>query len=162
MPNRRLTPQDLVERAEITDTMHRYATAIDQRDWALLRTVFADEVAFDFSSWAPGFRSVLKADELVQSLQGSLSGFTATQHVMSNHVVTLEGESAVCVTYMNARLFLIAGNGTHLMNTIGGHYVNRFAATADGWKITTCTLIVTWELGDQALSEAAAKRLATQ
>ncbi len=30
----------LVDRAEISDVVHRYATAIDRRDWALLESCF--------------------------------------------------------------------------------------------------------------------------
>lgn len=47
----RLTLEDLIARAEISDCVHKYATGLDRRDWKLIRSIFTDEVHLDFSSW---------------------------------------------------------------------------------------------------------------
>lgn len=45
----------LRDRLEIDDLLVRYATAIDERDWALLDTVFAEDARLDYRS-AGGIR----------------------------------------------------------------------------------------------------------
>ena len=47
-----LTLETLLERAAISDVVNAYATGVDTRDWALYRSVFADEIAIDFTSWS--------------------------------------------------------------------------------------------------------------
>jgi hypothetical protein len=42
--------QQVSDRAEISDVQLRYATAVDSRDWGLLRTCFTDDLEADFSS----------------------------------------------------------------------------------------------------------------
>jgi len=87
----------------------------------------------------------------------TLSGFDATQHLSSNHVITLSGDTATCVSYMVARHYLVE-NGERLMHSIGGHYTNRLVREAGHWKISRCALTVTWEMGDRSLFDIAAKR----
>ena len=35
----------------VCETVYAYATGIDTRDWALYRSIFADEVTIDFTSY---------------------------------------------------------------------------------------------------------------
>lgn len=45
------TLEHLIDRARISDTVLAYATGIDRRDWALYRSIFADQVEIDFATW---------------------------------------------------------------------------------------------------------------
>ena len=47
------TPQALADRAAISDVVIQYATALDRRDWALLRAILTDPVHIDYSSFDP-------------------------------------------------------------------------------------------------------------
>lgn len=152
-----LTIEGLLARAAISDVVNRYATGIDRRDWALFRSIFADEVALDFSSWNGSPPSRSPADAWVAGVTASLSGFDATQHVSSNHVITLEGDAATCVSYMMA-LHYLREDGQSQMQSIGGYYTNRLVRGPDGWKIHACTLTVTWEMGDRGLFQIAQAR----
>jgi hypothetical protein len=45
------------DRTAIVDVVYRYATAIDERDWSLLRTCWADDAVTDYGdigSWSSG------------------------------------------------------------------------------------------------------------
>ena len=156
-----LTVEDLIARAEISDVVNRYATGIDRRNWALYRSIFADEVDFDFTTWSGGEPRRMKADDWVAGVRAGLSGFDATQHVSSNHVHTIEGEAATCVSYMMALHYLVEG-GERRMQALGGFYTNRLLKGAEGWKVHACTLTVTWEMGDRGLFEIAQKRWAAR
>jgi hypothetical protein len=41
--------QELLDRAEISDVVHRYATGLDTQNWPLLRSIFLDEIDMDFA-----------------------------------------------------------------------------------------------------------------
>jgi hypothetical protein len=153
-----LTVDTLIDRAEISDVVLRYATAVDTRDWALYESIFTEELTVDFSSWSGDPEITMPVSEWVGAVRKTLSGFDATQHLSSNHVITLSGETATCVSYMVARHHLIE-DGERLMHSIGGYYTNRLIKRAGGWKITHCTLKVTWEMGDRRLFEIAASRI---
>ena len=152
-----LTLETLVARAEISDVVNRYATGIDRRDWPLYRSIFADEVDFDFTTWSGGEARRLSADDWVAGVRNSLSGFDATQHLSTNHVHTINGETATCVSYMIALHYLLV-DGERQMQGLGGYYTNRLRREPDGWEIHACMLTVTWEMGDRALFLAAGER----
>jgi hypothetical protein len=154
-----LTLETLIARAEISDVVNRYATGVDRRDWALYRSIFADEVELDFTSWSGGEPRRLSADGWVASVRDALSGFDATEHISSNHVHTIEGETATCVSYMVALHYLVQDE-KRLMRVLGGFYTNRLRREAGAWKIHACTLTVTWQMGDRGLFQIAARRWA--
>ncbi len=157
MSHQRLTAEDLIDRAEIVETVHCYATGIDRCDWTLYRSIFADVVDFDFSSWSGAPGAPLAADDWVARVGETLSAFDSTQHLLSNHRITLDGGEATCVTYMIALHHLVTGD-LREMHAIGGFYTNRLKRTSEGWRIAACTLTVTWEMGDRGLFSRAAER----
>ena len=152
-----LTVETLLTRTEISDVVHRYATGIDRRDWPLFRSCFADEIDLDFTTWSGGEPRRMKGDDWVEGVRNSLSGFDATQHVSSNHVHTIEGSEATCVSYMMALHHIVDG-AERKMQAIGGYYTNQLRRGADVWRIHACKLTVTWEMGDRALFQVAQAR----
>jgi len=129
--------------------VNRYATGIDRRDWKLFRSCFADEVELDFTSWAGGEVRTSDADSWTSGVASGLTGFDATQHISSNHVHSINGAEATCVSYMIANHHAVE-DGERMMHSIGGYYTNRLRKTPQGWKIHACRLTVTWEMGDRA------------
>jgi hypothetical protein len=151
------TLQMLLDRAAISDTVIRYATGIDMRDWAAYRSCFTDEVEIDFTSWMGGTPRRMAADDWVAMVRETLSGFAATQHISSNHVITLDGDEATCVSYMQAQHYLPNDQGDNAF-TLGGYYTNRLVRSADGWRIRACRLTVTWSTGNRHVFELARAR----
>jgi hypothetical protein len=148
--------QMLLDRMEISNTVIRYATAVDTRDWNLYRSCFTDEIELDFPGWAVGTH---KADEWVEMVRQMLGGFTATQHLSSNHAITLSGDEATCVSYMQGQHYLPNDTGDSAL-TIGGYYTNDLVRTKDGWKISACRLTVTWYAGNRYVFQLAKECLA--
>ena len=132
-----LTLETLIARAEISDVVNRYATGIDRRDWTLYRSIFADEVDFDFTTWSGGEPRRVKGDDWVAGVRDGLSGFDATQHLSMNHVHTIEGEDATCVSYMIALHYLVV-DGDRQMQGLGGllHQPSSFGAAPTGGRST--------------------------
>src|SRR3972149_3056387 len=95
MPDTRMNGgslQELLDRQAVSGVVSRYATGIDMRDWTLYRTCFTDEVEIDFTSWSGGEAQRLPADQWVAGVRSGLAGFESTQHISTNHVITLDGD----------------------------------------------------------------------
>lgn len=140
--------QRLIDQAEIVEVQTRYATGTDSRDWDLFRSCFTEEVEIDFSDGFGQPVARLSADEWVKSTAPRMESFSATQHMITNHVITFDGEDrATCVAYVLA--------GHHRPNptgggeqTVHGYYTNTFERTADGWRISGVKLTPRWMTGN--------------
>jgi hypothetical protein len=150
----------LLDRAAISDVVHAYATGLDRRDWALYRAIFTDEIEMDFAS--VGIRAGLyKADDWVRDARTLFTGFSATQHTSTNHVHDVRGDTATCVSNMQAEHFVLPGDGIEPGAerwTIGGYYENGLVRTGTGWKLRAVTLTVTWTSGNPEVPRIALRR----
>lgn len=154
--NENLSIEDLLARMQIEEVQYNYARGIDRRDWARYRSVFADEVQIDFSTWS-GLNTHMRADDWVERVRGNLSGFDATQHVMTNLQYERDATGIVCSVQMMAIHTLVESDVRHFQ-VIGGYYTNHYVATERGWKVDRCNLNVSWEQGDRALFSRAKAR----
>jgi SnoaL-like protein len=144
----------LLDRAELEELMNCYAAAIDLRDWARLRGVFADgEIEADFTSM--GVKEVFRgpAERWVGTVRLTIEGFDATQHFFANHSAEVDGDRAVDTRYMQARHVL---DGAHY--TVGGYYTGHMLRTAHGWRIARYRLAVTFTEGDRKLMGVAYRK----
>jgi 3-phenylpropionate/cinnamic acid dioxygenase small subunit len=138
----------LLDRAEISDVQTRYATGTDAHDWDLFRSCFTEQVEVDFSDGFGQPVAHLSADEWAKGTAPRMESFDATQHMITNHVITFDGDDrATCVAYVRA--------GHHKPNptgdsdqTVYGYYTNRFERTADGWRIASVKLTPLWMTGN--------------
>lgn len=154
-----MTHEELVDRAKIEDHILNYATGIDQHQWDLYRSIFADEIMLDFSSWSGQPAARLPADDWVAGVRATLEPFDATQHVLTNFQIVLDEDRATCSCYMAAHHHLVTGE-LREMHSIGGYYVHELKRNGTGWLIDRTQLNVTWEMGDRGLFELAAQRAA--
>jgi 3-phenylpropionate/cinnamic acid dioxygenase small subunit len=139
--------QVLWDRAEIMELMHRYATAVDSRDWVNLRSVFTDEIGAEMTGLDAdlGIPTHTTADRWIDVISRGLARYSVTQHSMSNHRIELAGNMAVCTTYVVARHFIRDSTNGQSIYSVGGYYRNDIVRTADGWKIRNWKLVGTWE-----------------
>ena len=135
-PNADLTAQEVSDRLRIHDLLTIYAAAVDARDWDRLRTVFAKDAVLDYSIMG-GPRTSL--DEAIPWLERSLAAVPMTQHIITNVLVELDGDTAE----VQALLFNPLGQGQNPM-LLGGSYRDRAERTADGWRITELIADLTW------------------
>jgi len=147
----------LADRIAVEDVMHRYALAIDSKDWALLERVFADRLTADFRSF--GVKNAFEGTraEWIANVRGTIDGMDATQHMMANHLYDIDGDRATGTTYIRA-LHVCRNDWGGDRYTIGGYYDVTMARQADGWRITTYALNVTWSEGDRHVLRAATRR----
>ena len=106
----------------------RYATAIDGRDWPLLRSCFTDDLRADygdFGAWRSG-------DEITAFMAQAHADVGPTLHRISNIVVTPAGEGATARSYVDA---LLTVDDTGAAHRAAGFYEDRLMRAADGWRI---------------------------
>ena len=142
------------DRTQIVETVYGYATGVDSRDWALYRSIFTDEIDVDFSSYDGNPPRRMRADDWVRGVQPLFEGLDATQHSMTNPRVSIAGERATCVMYMQAVHFLANREGDAEF-TLGGYYTDQLVRTPSGWKLCGVKLTVLWSRGNRAIMEMA-------
>lgn len=145
----------LLDRADISEVQLRYATGTDSHDWELFRSCFTDEVEADFSEGfgLPVVR--INADDWVRGTAPRMESFKATQHMITNHVITFDDDDhATCVAYVRATHHLPNSMGDS-DQTVYGYYTNRFERTSSGWKISRIKLTALWMTGNFGIFRAA-------
>ena len=143
------------DKLAVAECVYRYATGVDTRDWAMYRSLFADEVEIDFSSYDPGLLPVtVAADDWVAGMKPLFGGLAVTQHMMSNPLVELEGDSAQITMYVRAH-HVFDPQDPDSYYTVGGYYRNRLVRERGNWKLVRVNLNVTWRLGHPEIMEAA-------
>jgi ketosteroid isomerase-like protein len=138
-----LDVQALSDRAEILELRARYARALDEQDWDLLRTVFTEDACVDFGMGQPfeGIDSVVHA---CRSVMGSLDH---TQHFFGNHEIELDGDRAHGRLKFIGAAFLKTDGGAP--NTcLRGDYVDDYVRTEEGWRTSRRDLIISWGEGN--------------
>lgn len=151
-----MTPSD-ADKLDIAETVIRVANLADAQDWKNLRDCFLDEVEVDYTSLAGGEPSTVKADDLIAGWRGTLSGFDATHHQVTNILVTLDGDEAHVNAYIHADHYLEgAPGGDHWL--VLGTYDYHLIRTGDGWRVSASKLNVKRLEGNNDLADAATER----
>ena len=126
----------------IVDLLNRYATCLDHRDWDGLDTVFAADVTGDYGAVLAGRARV------VGMISGLLEGCGPTQHLLGNHVIDIDGDTARAATQARV-IHTGAGERAGLTpyESIGAYH-DVLYRTADGWRITHRRFAVRISIGD--------------
>ncbi|WP_280460602.1 nuclear transport factor 2 family protein [Nocardia carnea] len=133
----------LADRIEITDLLTRYATAVDDKDWPLYRSVFTADAQIDYSTAGGPTGDV---DTVVGKLTEQLGLFSRTQHFISNIAVELDGDTAkVRAMFFNP---MIVSPGKQF--TCGGWYNHDLVRTPDGWRSARLVEDAAWFDGLEA------------
>ncbi|MFI2234311.1 nuclear transport factor 2 family protein [Nocardia testacea] len=142
-----------MDRLDIIDTCTRMAWHTDHREWAALEQVFADRVTLDYTGLNGGEPVVLTPPQITAAWRDTLGGFEATQHLLTNHLVDIDGDTAVCTASFQATH---RGNdefGASLW-TLGGSYRFDLVRVAGGWRIRGLVMTPVWGDGNRRLLPA--------
>lgn len=119
--------QTLIDRAEITDLLTRYAHAVDRQDWDLFRTVFTPDARIDYTQ-VGGIAG--DPDTVVGFLTEVMAMFEAVQHLISNIEMDIDGDEAN-VTAMVYNPLKLPDSPVW---ATGGWYHHELVRTPDGWR----------------------------
>jgi 3-phenylpropionate/cinnamic acid dioxygenase small subunit len=136
--------QRLVDRAAVVDLTIRYCTALDARDWPLLASCFADDAEATYGQPGGGTDGPYAgAETIVARLRRSMTALSATQHCVSNHVITVGAEAATSRCYLRAQHVRTGEDGPEQF-MVGGMYDDRLIRDANGWRIASRSMTYTW------------------
>ena len=121
---------DLSERHAIAEVILRYALSVDQKDLARYATCFTDDV--EVTGFSGG--AITGVTTYVEWVGTALSRYSHTQHMLGNHEITIDGDTAHIRTYVQA-MHVLAGESETMVG-LWGIYDDQMVRTADGWKIS--------------------------
>ncbi|MFD7630140.1 nuclear transport factor 2 family protein [Streptomyces sp. NPDC059851] len=134
-----------MDRLDVIDSCTRMARYADQRDWEGLAGVFADTATLDYTSLNGGEPVTLPPAQITEGWKNGLGVYAATQHLLTNHLVTVDGDTAVCTADFQATHLKTDGS----LWTLGGTYDFDLARTDNGWRITGVVMTAVWSDGDR-------------
>ena len=138
----------MTDRDQIIEKINLYGLAMDSQRWDLFDRIFTERCDADYgptAQWTD--RAQFKADF------GTFhQSFDATQHVMTNHLVTVDGDVAHSLTYGMWRLIRRAAEGDPLWDGTGW-YDDAWVRTHSGWLIARRVCKVVWATGNPRVQE---------
>jgi hypothetical protein len=126
----------------IIDLAIAYTWALDTMQLDELRSIFASDATADLNGvHCDG------VDAIIARINRPLSQLDATQHLIGNHQVAVDGDTATHRCYLQGQHVKRGTPGGDNF-LLGGIYDDRLARTPHGWRITHRTLTATWTDGN--------------
>lgn len=137
--------QRLLDQKDVADLCVRYTSALDTKDWQLLESCFTSNPVFVHPGGRlEGFAAIL------DRTSAALEPLDATQHLLGNVVVTVDGDAATATSYFQAQHVRTGtpGGDTYL---IAGSYADSLVRTPGGWRIAERVQAYMWRDGNRAV-----------
>ncbi|MEM9169476.1 MAG: nuclear transport factor 2 family protein [Pseudomonadota bacterium] len=126
---------------------NRLDAAVDAKDWAAARAVFADEIDVAFGADPV----TMPADDLVGMWAQALYADKASFHLRGGHIVTFDGPDAARIASKGYAWNLLPGFEGGALWEVWGDYVYDAARVDGDWKLTRFDFTATHERGNAAV-----------
>ena len=141
------TPTETEDRLAILDLIGRLVLTLDGSDWDALGELFTDTVYSDRTSLLGGEPVTVGRAEFVEGWRQTLQNLDAVHHMISCHVITLDGDRAACAAKMMGTHVYTNHSGGPIWS-VGGRHDYQLQRTTDGWKISGLTFTLQWATGN--------------
>jgi hypothetical protein len=145
------------DRLAILELIGKLALLLDARDWDAFEDLFTDPVHLDRTSLFQGEPETLTPAELVDGYRKTLGNLDALHHLITGHVINVDGDQATCAANMQGT-HVLANTSGDSMWTVGGRHDYELRRTATGWKIAGWTFTIQWATGNMNIVALAAAR----
>ena len=142
------------DRAAVIEVVLAVARALDVKDWAACRRYFTDEIETDYSDLRGEPPQIVKADEFVELRRTALERLK-TLHLSANHLVTVEGDRATCVSA--AIIHRFRPEDGERFDTYCA-YTHALVRAGGLWKIGKIKQTVYWNTGNPDIHSGARRR----
>ena len=134
--------EKIVDKQKIIDLTIAYTWIIDRGPRENLNEIFTDDAVFIID-----VRRLNGLDEILGKIERTLGGLSASQHLISNHQVLIDGDNATCSCYLHAQHTLhgTEGGDNYVM---AGRYVDKLIRVGTEWRIVERELILDWVEGN--------------
>ncbi len=130
------------DRQQIIDLAIAYTWALDTKQLDELDQVFAEDAVGDLRGVVCNGR-----DEIKARIGGAVLRLDATQHLVANHQVAVDGDRATHRCHLQSQHVLAGCDGGENY-IVGGYYQDQLVRTADGWRIAHRLMQQTWTEGN--------------
>lgn len=130
-----LNQQEISDRLELMDLMVRYAHAVDTRSWTTFDDLFTADAIIDYTAFGGGVGTVVETKAYLASV---MPGFPGSQHLVSNPMLTIDGDTATGRTMCFNPMVVARPDGDPGEPRVffcGLWYLDTFQRTNDGWRI---------------------------
>ena len=128
----------LQDRADVTDTLYRYASTIDRFDVAGLRRLLADELVAQYGNADP----VTGGEAVAEWIGAAIAEVVWQHHFLSVYHVDVEGDRATALVYHTSHQVFEADPDAAKL--LVGRYDVELRREVDGWKIGRLRLDLLW------------------
>ena len=142
------------DRAAVIEVVLAVARALDVKDWAACRRCFTDEIETDYSDLRGEPPHIVKADEFVELRRTALDRLK-TLHLSANHLVTVDGDRATCVSA--AIIHRFRPEDGERFDTYCA-YTHALVRAGGLWKIGKIKQTVYWNTGNPDIHSGARRR----
>jgi hypothetical protein len=139
--------QELSDRAEINDVLHRYTTAVDTFEWDRLDQVFTPDAQIDYSESGG---TVGAFPEVKAWLAENLPQFTSKlMHGLQQVAISFANtrDQARVTAYFHNPMVVADGAGGERVVEVGGIYHHTMVKTGEGWRSRRLHEQVVWTRG---------------
>lgn len=134
------------DRIAITDLAIDYTWSLDQHEFERLRNIFQPDATFNIAG-VP----FVGIESIIAKISASLSPLDDSQHLISNHQITVNGDTATARCYLQAQHVRRAAEGGPNF-IFAGRYEDDLVRTPEGWRIAKRSLIHMWTEGNPAVT----------
>jgi ketosteroid isomerase-like protein len=128
----------LQDRADVTDTLYRYASTIDRFDVAGLRRLLADDLVAQYGNADP----VTGGEAVAEWIGAAIAEVVWQHHFLSVYHVDVEGDRATALVYHTSHQVFEADPDAAKL--LVGRYDVELRREVDGWKISRLRLGLLW------------------
>jgi SnoaL-like domain len=133
---------DFDDRIAITDLTIDYCWTLDLKNFENLRNIFLPDASFDVGGTV--FSGI---NNIIGKVSSALTMMDESQHLISNHQIRVDGDTATSRCYLQAQHVREAAVGGKNF-IIAGRYEDTLRRTPDGWRIAYRSLVRTWWEGN--------------
>jgi hypothetical protein len=146
--------QEIGDRLEIQELVHRLVRGFDRRDWHGVESLFTDTVVVDYTALLGGEAQTRTAAEQTQFYREQLDPLNSTMHAATTLLIDLDGDrataSANVLTWLRRDA---AADSPMWSNGAVGEF--ELVRVADRWRIARIAVRPAWAQGDRGVLEAA-------
>ena len=128
----------LQDRAEISDVLYRYSSAIDSFDNAGVRSTLADDIWAQYGNGEP----VNGGDALAQWIDEATATIIWQHHLLNVYHVDVAGDGATALSYLTS--YQVFKENPDAAIILVARYHDELRRTTAGWRISKRTMEVLW------------------
>lgn len=114
---------------EIQANLSQWSYSVDAQDWSLVAAAFVANAAVDYDTlpvFPRGF------PDFVETLKAVFANLSATQHLIGNVSIQVDGDTGRCSSYVHATH--VGNDGRRFVSA--GRYDDDVVRTDEGWRIS--------------------------